>query len=117
MLIRYMIEAVRTGNTENPVYEPAGVWAVDSGGRLAIAFVPGHKRAEAAALNVLERIRAGGQPVPPGFLEHHIDQLSPYAGVRGPIRVTDAYRSVDDCVRAVARDIAAGVVAIVGTEA
>ena len=98
MLIRYMIEAVRTGTPENPVYTPAGVWATDGSGRLAIAFVPGHRRAEAVALNVLERVRAGGRALPSGFLEHHIDQLSPYVGVRGPIRTTDAYASVEDCV-------------------
>lgn len=104
MKLRYMIEYVRRGELRNPSYEPIGVWVQGPGPGLdvVIEFLPGNDEAQEEADWVINRlVEAGVKELAGDFLEYHMETLSAYHGMRGPIEETEEFEGAEACARGV----------------
>lgn len=108
MKLRYMIEWARRGEPVNPRYEPIGVWVQGPGPGLdvVIEFLPGNDEAQEEGDWVINRlVEAGVKNIQSDFLEYHMETLSAYHGMRGPIEETEEFGGAEACARAVLAQI------------
>ena len=99
-----MVEYARRGELDNPSYEPIGVWVQGPGPGLDVTmeYLPGNEEAQDEADWVINRlVESGIKNLQPDFLEYHMETLSAYHGMRGPIEETEEFAGVEACARAV----------------
>ncbi len=109
--LRYMIEFARRGELANPSYEPIGVWVQGPGPGLdvVIEFLQGNDEAQEEADWIINRlVEAEVKNLLPDFLEYHMDTLSAYHGMRGPIEETEEFAGAEVCAKAVLKRLKDG---------
>ncbi len=106
-----MIEYARRGELRNPSYEPIGVWVQGPGPGLdvVIEFLPGNDEAHEEADWIINRLVENDiKSLAPDFLEYHMETLSAYHGMRGPIEETDKFDEAEACAKAILEEINRG---------
>ncbi len=106
-----MIEYARTGELTNPGFEPIGVWVQGPGPGLdvVIQFLPGNDEAQEDAGWIINRLVENDiRSLAPAFLEYHMETLSAYRGIRGPIEETEEFEGAEACAKGVLKQFANG---------